>query len=99
MLNKIVISVAATLFSAHALSIDCYGKIEEINSSPAYCQGHYAYKIDSTNGRWVCSISDQDDSLVLLAYSMQKKVRTRVSVSATETCANFTTDWLNNSFF
>ena len=44
------------LFAAsNVFALDCDGKITEIYSYPAQCNGHYAYKTDNNNSRWFCA--------------------------------------------
>lgn len=86
------------LFAAsNVFALDCDGKITEIYSYPAQCNGHYAYKTDNNNSRWFCSVNDKSDALVLLAYSSKKTVRTRV-LGGNETCSKLTQEWLVHDF-
>ena len=86
------------LLSSTASALDCDGHIVEIYSWPNKCDGNYAYKIDAANSRWICSVSDKSDALILLAYTSKKLVRSRVNANSSETCVNLTTDFLTHDF-
>ncbi len=95
--RRLLLTVLVFLWPGTSMALDCNGRITEIYSWPNKCNGHYAYKTDNNNSRWFCSVSDKSDALVLLAYSTNKMVRTRVAAGG-ETCTNLTQDFLVHDF-
>lgn len=62
---------------------DCVGKVTNVLDYPRYCGGNLAFKLDSTNGKWVCTLSDVSGSMILAAFTSGAKVNVR---TAAETC-------------
>ncbi len=95
--KQVIVLITLSLFPISAVALDCDGYITEVYSWPSRCDGFYAYKLDNSNGRWICSASDKGDALVLLAYSTNTQIRTRIAAGG-DACANLSTDWLVHDF-
>ncbi len=85
----ITILLSVVTFPAIA-STACSGKVHRILDWPAKCNGHLAFKIDSTGDVWLCALSDKGDSMVLTAYAADKNMSVRLELPTPDSCESAT---------
>lgn len=44
-----------------------------------FCEGHLAYKLSTSKGKWICSTSDKSDAMALSAFAMGRKISARLN--------------------
>lgn len=90
-MNKLA-SAFILLFTTFTVFADenCPGKVTAILDYPVYCDGNLAFKLDVSGGKWICSLSDKSDSIVLLAYSTGKTLDPRLELPTPGDCSSVT---------
>ncbi len=67
---------------------ECSGKVLRVLDWPDMCDGQLAYKLDSTNDKWVCALSNVGSSMVLAAYATNKTVIARTDDTQATSCTS-----------
>lgn len=70
--------------ASYSATPTCAGKVIQILDWN-YCDGHLAYRLDTSNGKWICSKSSNSDSMVLTAYATGKKLSASLNDVASDT--------------
>jgi hypothetical protein len=81
-LKKILILLVLIFpISSHAL--DCIGQVKEVLDWPEQCDGKVAFLLDNSNGKYICTISDKGEAMVLAAVVSGKHVGVRLTSNDT----------------
>lgn len=70
--------MSATSFNALAVP-SCPGRVAQILEWPNKCNGNLAFKLDSTHGSWLCTLSKRSESMVLTAYASEATIVPRLN--------------------
>jgi hypothetical protein len=85
-MRKIVVFLFSVLLSNLTTASSCPGYVIEVLDWPSKCNSHIAYKLDTSNDKWICSNSDLSDSMILTAYAAKKIVAPRLNTSISPDC-------------
>lgn len=81
-------------FSVPALAADssenCPGKVTIVMDYPGKCDGQFAFQLESTGYTWLCSRSDNSDSLLLTAYVTKQAINPRLTLTIAGDCKSIT---------
>ena len=81
---------------SNAASENCGGKVTMVMDHPSQClqtsgsitESHAAFQIESSAGKWICSVSTFGDSLVLAALAAGKQVSVRIDLPTQGDCSS-----------
>lgn len=90
-MKKSIIPLTLLMFSFSVFaSENCPGKITIILDYPSQCNGELAFQLDSTGSKWLCSLSNKSNSMLLTAYAAGKKINPRLVLSKAGDCKSIT---------
>ncbi|KGJ88796.1 hypothetical protein [Colwellia psychrerythraea] len=84
-MNKYVLLLALTPLVSFA-SEDCNGKVSYIMDHPSWCESHLAFKMDIIPEKWICSLSERSDSMILTALASDKVISARLALQIPGKC-------------
>jgi hypothetical protein len=99
---KWLIAFVVSLFSMTVSASDnCHGKITEImgHSSQDVCGGRLAFKLSVIGAKYLCSLTEQTDSMLLLAYGGKRSVLVRIELPVDNNCASLQTLPSSENYF
>lgn len=73
----------------------CTGPVRVVMEWPDHCDGRLAYMADANNSKWVCTLSQRSESMVLAAVASGLKLTTVFPDSVNATCATLDTHYLS----
>jgi len=93
----LALSLILLLLPLPSFALDCVGKVTKVMDWPAQCPNGVAYRLNVSNGKWICSKSKQSDSIILTAVATDKLVTTRVT-SSESTCDVLATHYIEHEY-
>jgi hypothetical protein len=100
-MNRCVILIFLAAFSLPSFSLECKGQVTKILDWPSKCSTGIAYQLESSNDKWICSISPQSDSMILTAFAADKTVISIISTGVAagdSTCTILSTHYLKHQY-
>ena len=85
---SLILGVFILVSSNKALADECAGKVQRVLDWPEKCNGQIAFKVESTNGKWVCALSSVSSSMVLAAYASGKTIVARTDDEKAAGCSS-----------
>lgn len=70
-----------------AADINCRGKITRIMADHPSCEGHMAFKTETSLSKWMCAKSPEAGSIALTAITTGKTVEVYIDNSDTFSCS------------
>lgn len=91
-MKKFIVFVCVILSSAQvfAATPSCTGKVQFVLDWPTKCGGRMAFKLEANTDKWICTLSEKSEAMLLLAYSAQKRVTARLDGSLSRDCSTLT---------